>query len=312
MPARPPIRPASRPAFRPPVSHSTPPSIRPSTPPSFRPPVHHDNPPVTRPPPPPTVTHRPVIPPIVTNAFIINSMTRHDEHAHQDPPLHESDDFKGKSYEQPLPALVKICQHCGETITSGDTCPTCTLTRISDREIMDTDFDDDSDNISPLTIHEKQYGKPRPVTRASRYSRKMPYNEKGFYGLFMVTALFIVIAFIYIMPLFNFVVPSAVAYKHGPFQVNSLHFVDGNNGMEYAGVEYFELYVTNNSERYDDYAFITNGTGSVSHVLAALASIPESVYYLQVVLYSDGYAPYGDSWDIITSGNNWVYLYPIP
>jgi hypothetical protein len=238
------------------------------------------------------------------------------EPVHQDEPLHESDDFKETAYEQPLPPPSKCCRYCGEAITSGDICPKCKLTHDEQKypndDVIDRDYDDDHDQekskymhhlASPNYFHESK----------SRYlcHRGMSNEKKMMYAIAIAVGLLMPIAFVYMMPYLLYM-PSTVAYKHGPFQVNSLHFVDGNDGTEYAGVEYFELYVSNNSERYDEYNFITNGTGSVSQVLAALASIPESEYYLQVVLYSDGYAPYGDSWDIITTGNNWIYLYPIP
>lgn len=302
MPARPPIRIASRPTFRPPVNHSTPPAVRP---PSFRPPVHHDNPPAR---PPPTVTHRPIISPVVTNTIIINSMKHH-----HDEPMHESDDFKETAtYEQSLPSPSKYCRYCSEAIMSSDICPKCTLTHEEQKYPENNNDIKDRDNDLKFLrfLASSDCNVESDMIRYQGISNRNKKNIMIILAVVVSIALMFSIPFL--MPWLKIMTlnPPPIQYKHGSFQVKSLHFVDGNDGTEYAGVEYFELYITNNTDQYDSYKFITNGTGSVSQVLVAIASIPESDYYLNVILYSDGYAPYSDSWDIITDGNNWVYLYP--
>jgi hypothetical protein len=125
-----------------------------------------------------------------------------------------------------------------------------------------------------------------------------------------VTILIGMVAFMGYTFLWNPFGSITTAARHGAYDDHGPIFVvDNVTGEDVSSqVATFGIYVTNDTADYDSYFYIQD-TLSIPGIYFVFTNyIPHDLYYKFVVLYTEGIAPYGYSWDIITTEPNYIYL----
>jgi len=103
--------------------------------------------------------------------------------------------------------------------------------------------------------------------------------------------------------------PPAPRY-HGSFAAGNIHVVDSvaNPPVDVVShVSMFDVAVTNDTNNWDAHWWLGNTT-TLSGVYSILENIPDSLYYDDALLYTTGDGVYGDSFDIVTTGETYVWL----
>jgi hypothetical protein len=147
----------------------------------------------------------------------------------------------------------------------------------------------------------------QPSVYHSRYEIDRHDNRRLLIAVVMIASLIFIP--IVIVPLFSNYVANTSEYRHGSFTPGSIHVVDGETSNDIIEcVAEFSVYVTNDTETFDTYMFLGSGT-TLNNVRSTLSNIGDDVYYTSVVMWTIGMVPYNSSWDIITEGDNYIYLY---
>lgn len=174
----------------------------------------------------------------------------------------------------------------------------------------DEDDGDDDDRVEEMDLSSSGRTKTRSVTRYPRYCYKTRRSSEKTKQVALMAGMMVAlgIGMYFAWPLFGSSLIAAPAYS-GPFTGATIHVVDGDSGTDISGqISTFDLYVTNDTEDYGAYWWIGNGT-TIAGMYQVLGSIDDGLHYSSVVLYTDVYPPYADSWDYLLPGENYVYVY---
>lgn len=286
-PSTPPPRPIHRPSVTPrpsspPVRHSTPPVRTTPTPRPSTPPVHHDRPP-TRPTPPPTHHDRPP--------------EQHDRHP---PPV-----VIYPTYYPPPVIRDTVVVNNTSIHESVSSTPSDFVDTVDTRAVKPT-------NVERNTMFDVETSSSRPVTERSYHETRdnRSWLEKHGGALLILG---IIIGAAILIPVLVFAIPWPSGYLKGPYQAGNIYVVDSVSGNDVSShVEYFNVYVTNDTNDLNIYYWLNNAT-SIPEIHGVLAAIDSNMQYKDVVLETFGSPSspiYNMSYsvDLITTGENYIWL----
>jgi len=102
--------------------------------------------------------------------------------------------------------------------------------------------------------------------------------------------------------------PRLTTYE-GQFYCDSILVVDGDTAEDVSAfVSYMMLYITNNSNDWEQYYFVGNAT-TIPGLVSLLGGIGDEWSYNHPVVYTMPVAPYTDTWEYLDEGDNYIYLY---
>lgn len=123
----------------------------------------------------------------------------------------------------------------------------------------------------------------------------------------------IIIGAAILIPVLVFAIPWPSGYLKGPYQAGNIYVVDSVSGNDVSShVEYFNVYVTNDTNDLNIYYWLNNAT-SIPEIHGVLAAIDSNMQYKDVVLETFGSPSspiYNMSYsvDLITTGENYIWL----